>query len=1337
MAKLQNKFNIGVINKDSDERITANGTLIDAENFLVTTSEGSSSGVGKPALGNVKITNFNIAGAKTIGKGVDSTNEKVYNFVCGDTDDYVIETDLNTNTSAIVLKYTTNGVLNFRKNRRITNVDVIIDPEGNGNLLAFSGDHNPPRIVNIERAKTYTANGFSEQEISVIKAPPTYPVDLQPKYSTENIQANYLVDKFVSFAYRYKFQDGYYSALSSWSEYSFTPGIYNIDFETFENLGMQNQYNAVDVTFNTGPRDVVAIELVFKKSNEFTPFIIDKYIKEDEGWSDNQDVTIEFNNSKTYKVLSEDQFYRSYDNVPLESVAQTIIGNRIAYANYLENRDLIDENGDKVILDYTLSLVANDISSFSLDTNSTPKIYNYGGIPFVSPNGAINIDFTDIELKLGTSINIGFKLLSNVQNLVFTNTFIYVLTDDYTDLSDFLANSDFENQLTVVYMAYFLENGGISFPLNYVPDYVIEQPFGVTVSGVTMQIIFPVISYEIDNSPSPNTFIYDYFYNNNSTTTFKNVSVATSMKSNRGYEICMIYRDEQVRKTTALVSKTNTLFIPNENCITQNQIKVTIPSTQHPPVWAKTYKFGIKFNKQNYETIPINIFYEDGLYRWIKIDGENVNKFAKGDLLIVKKDANGPLTTPVKVKVLELKEQALNFLEPTSLVPVNFAGLYAKIKATNFEMQYGVNEFTSYGQIHGTTSGKPLCFLGDFSTIDETGTVIDKPIEQGTVFRLYLSSNYHNQEPFIIFDKTYVAQIPYDNFEDFYNAQILPGGFVSTNTPDKTYNVVLGRGIPQYGNPSDPNDVTGLTDDPLGRLWIVAEGTESGAGSRRGFLTASMYIRYVSGLYIFETVPKEAKNEIYYETPEVYTITAGEHEMEDHILTKTFNCYCQGNGAESFQIRDGFNEKELAIDFVPTAVSEDEYKQIRRFKDITYSEIFNSNTNVNGLNEFNLSLANYKEDIESNYGPIYKLKGLDTNLDVYQEDKDSIVYYGKDLLFNADGTTNLSRIKEVLGQQKTYEGEYGISIHPDSFDRYAFNSYHTDVKRGVVIKKSNNGLFEISSQGLRAYFKTLFRNNVINHINGKYDQYNDFYVLNIQYNDDQFATWVYSDKDNGWLGRLNFNPEDMVRVNNHFVSFKNGEIYLHNQTSNYNTFYGVQSDSEFSFNFNESPSNRKSHKTIEIEGTIAPEVTLLTDLSNGYINSVDFQKKENVFYAYVRNSNNVIDTALINSCQGIGNCTITGLTLDFGFELENVNIGDEIRNISLQLVGIVQSKTANSLILDTVNNISSGDFVLCSKPQSIEVNDLVGYYMKVTCRFSTNTYQEIFAVNTTISKSFV
>ncbi len=1408
MAKLQNRFTTGTINKDLDSRLTPNGTMIDAENFLVTTSEGSSSGVGKPALGNIKITDFNIVGAKTIGKAVDSTNEKVYNFICGDNDDYIIETDLNTNTSVVVLQSSTNGVLNFDKTKRITNADIIVDSEANGNLLTWSGDDNDPRIVNIERAKTYSPNGFSKQEISVIKAPPLFPITFTPLISTENNQANFLEDRFLSFAYRYKYEDGQYSAISTWSEYFFIPGVFNIDFETFENLGMLNIYNAVNLAFNTGPRDVVGLDLIFKLSNNFTPYIIDKFIKADEGWGNNQNVVLEFNNSKVYGVLPESEFYRSYDNVPHQAVAQTIIGNRIAYGNYLEDRNLSDTNGSKVIMDYTLELVANNISDTDLNAESSVVNYNYGGIPKTLIDGLLTLDFTSISLTNGTGIYIDFNLKSVPQVNIFKSTFIYVLVANYTDLSDFITNSDFLIQLQN-YTSYFEANGGVVFPAGYVAPYVVEQGFDASILGNSLNITFPVIKYEITGTP--NTFIYDYFYDNNTSAILKNIAVATSLKSLRSYEICMLYRDAQGRKTTALTSTQNTLFIPNENSITQNQIKVIVPPSQGVPSWADTYKFGIKFNKQSYETIPINIFFVDGIFRWIKIDGENKNKIKDNQILIVKRDANGPLENVVKVKVLELKEQPSNFLTTNSDTIIEPAGLYAKIKASNFQMQYSLDEFARFQDNRSAYDNRPFAFLGAFSEIDTTtGLEIDRVFPQGSTIAFNISSNYHGDPPFVEYVKTYTAQRTYDNFEDFYNAQILPDGFASTNYPDRTYNFQLIRGKAKYlfnnktsigtisaingnevtltstneslwivgkqvfdaddyligtivsfdnannkvilstigdftvtdliyaeGSFGYVNKIYSVVADSNGFLYLVIEGTEAGNGTtRRGFIEATIDVRFVSGLYVFETMPIDIDTQIFYETPEVYRIINGQHEFVDHILTKTYNCFCQGNGVESFQIRDAFNEKYLSVDFCPTAVSEDTYRQVRRFKDITYSGVFNSNTNVNELNAFNLSLANFKEDIESTYGPIYKLKGQDTNLEVYQEDKDSIVYYGKDLLFNADGTTNLSRIQEVLGQQKTFEGEYGISIHPDSFDDYGFNTYHTDVKRGVVIKKSNNGLFEISSQGMRAYFKTLFRNNLINHINGKYDQYNDFYVLNVQYNDDQFVTWVYSDKDNGWLGRLSFNPEDMIKVNNHFVSFKNGEVYLHNQEANYNTFYGVQSDSVFSFNFNESPSNRKSHKTIEIEGSVAPEVTLLTDLSNGYINSVDFQKKENVFYAYVRNSNNVIDTALINSCQGIGNCTLSGTTLSFGFDLENVNVGDEIRNTSLQLVGIVQSKTANSLILNTANNIVSGDFVLCSKPQSIEVNDLLGYYCKVTCRFSTNTYKEIFAVNTTISKSF-
>lgn len=1413
---IRNNFSGGKINKDLQGRFVPSDILIDAENFIVITSEDSDAGVGKNTTGNVLMTNYNntgVRGAKTIGHGVCPSKNKVYNFISGANHDFIIEWDSETNTSVIVVQSTIGQLLNFNPNKRILNVDVIIDPEGNGDLLCFSGDDNDPRCLNIETAKTWAIDGFSEQEISLIKAPPLYPITFTPLISTENTQANFLEDRFLSFAYRYKYTDGQYSAISTWSEYFFIPGVFNIDFETFENLGMLNIYNAVNLAFNTGPRDVVGLDLIFKSSNEFTPYIIDKFIKADEGWGDNQNVTIEFNNSKVYGVLPESEFYRSYDNVPHQAIAQAVIGNRIAYANYLEDRDLIDSNGDKVIMDYTLELVTNNISDTDLNAESSVVNYNYDGIPKTLIDGLLTLDFTSISLKNGTGIYIDFNLKSVPQVNVFKSTFIYVLVANYTDLSDFITNSDFLIQLQN-YTSYFEANGGVVFPAGYVAPYVVEQGFDASILGNSLNITFPVIKYEITGTP--NTFIYDYFYDNNTSAILKNIAVATSLKSLRSYEICMLYRDAQGRKTTALTSTQNTLFIPNENSITQNQIKVIIPPTQLPPVWADTYKFGIKFNKQSYETIPINIFFVDGIYRWIKIDGENKNKIKDGQLLIVKRDANGPLQNVVRVKVLELKEQPANFLTTNADTIIEPSGLYAKIKASNFQMQYSLDEFVRFQDNRSAYDNRPFAFLGAFSEIDTTsGLEIDRVFPQGSTIAFNISSNYHGDPPFVEYVKTYTAQRTYDNFEDFYNAQILPDGFASTNYPDRTYNFQLIRGKAKYlfnnktsigtisaisgnevtltstneslwivgkqvfdaddyligtivsfdnsnnkvilstigdfaltdliyaeGSFGYVNKIYSVVSDSNGFLYLVIEGTEAGNGTtRRGFIEATIDVRFVSGLYVFETMPIDVDTQIFYETPEVYKVINGQHEFVDHILTKTYNCFCQGNGVESFQIRDAFNEKYLSIDFVPTAVSEDEYRQVRRFKDITYSGVYNSTTNVNQLNSFNLSLTNFKDDIESNYGPIYKMRGKDTNLEVCQEDRDSIVFYGKYLLYNADGTTNLSRIQDVLGQQKVYDGEYGISTHSDSYDYYEDTSYHTDFKRGVVVKKGGNGLFEISSLGLRTYFKKLFRDNTITEIIGKYDQFYDYYILNIKYIDaddvSQYVTWLFSDKNNGWLTRVKFNPEDMCRINSKFISFKNGEIWLHNQDTIFNTYYGVEYPSKFTFNFSQNPTERKKYKAIDIEGTTAVQMSCESDLERGYINLADFEKKEGVFYGYIRGLNGQLNTAQLNY-QGIGNCTISGNTLNFTFDVDGIiSVGDVVIDENLQVVGTIVSRTANSLILNAVANIADGDFVLATKPESATQQGILGYHLQVDCEFSSNTQQQIFAIGSEVIKSFM
>lgn len=1446
MAKYQNLFSRGTINKDADSRFVDSTELIDAENFFVNTVDGSSNGVGKNALGNALKTAYNITGGKTMGVGVNSSKNKVYNLVKGTAYDYIIEYDPDTHASVIVAQSTTGTLLNFREGERIRNVDIIPNNDGEGDIIAFSGDSNPLRAFNIETAKTWGIDGFSEDEISVMKPSPIFAPGISLTTSIDGVNNNFIEDKLINIAYRYKLADGFYTAISSWSKVCFEPKSFKLDYQTYENKGMLNLSNAIDISFNTGPREVVAVELLFKESNNDVVYVIDSFDKETLSWGNNTTETFQLSKSKILKVLASEQYFRNFDNVPLTSVCQTVIKNRLAYANYTEGMDIdvdIDfgveivstnpyvGNTTTSIVDYISPTNYSNITDFEsgtidsgyapvdqmnfttnevevnlagettgfFDIKITPKagysatnyeirvlegttvlaswtglsgiqtktyvtntnrnvkicitslagiVYNCeltftitNGLSTVSRyvynaihqltyykstgfdatfvgdtivNSKANIDLSGYNFISGQQIRINFEMQSSLELAIKPSlTFFYNITSNYASLADFIAVSSFKNQLENTFSLAF-KNGYISNAGSIV-DYT---GFLLSYSGNVMTILSPKVVYSVTE---PSTIVdnkNEFFLFNEAAFITATENSFSSLHSNRDLEACLLYMDDKGRKTTAITSKNNTIYIPSENSVLVNKLKITINNP--PPSWAKYYKFGIKQTKREYETIFGNEVYSDGIYRWIKLVGENKNKVKEGDNLIVKSDYSGPLEYLTKIKVLEISIKDEDFLKGNKLANgqdlIEQQGLYMKIRQGNFNITIDRDSFQSF-----LGSSKRRYATRSYTTtaplFGEYEGAVFTPIEinSGSQIRFYINIKAYGSISFEhTYEKKITAQDTYASVQEWWEAEI-------QNLDDWL----------EY----ESNYLLDSKFETDGSAFSIKPWRD-GTATRDIMVDIAFDINFAGGTLVFETEPFEDLSSPFFETPETFTITDGEHEFTEHILNQAFNCFAFGNGVESFKIKDSLTGKSFSMDSNPTEVNKEGYKQENRRSDITYSEVFNSSSNVNRLNEFNLSLANFKDDIDKKYGAIYKIKGEETNLQVYQENICSQVFYEKDVLYNADGTTNLSAIDKVLGSQDLYKGEFGISTHSDSYDNYGFNSYHTDVNRGVVIKKSNNGLFEISKQGMRSYFKSLFRDNVINHVNGKYDQYHDYYILNIQYNTTEFVTWVYSDEDDGWLGRLPFNPEDMCRINGKFLSFKNGEIYEHNQPTNRNTFYGTESPSTFTFNFSQNPSERKVFKTLEIEGTDAWDIELTSDLDSGYINKEDFDKQEGVFRAYTRTSNESIDTSLL-AVQGIGECTVNGLVLEFGFNLESeVSIGDKVRNVDSLLVGTILSKTDNSLTLDAVANVVTGDFVSCSKSQSAESSGILGYHMVVKATLTKNTKTEVYAVNSETSKSY-
>jgi hypothetical protein len=208
----------------------------------------------------------------------------------------------------------------------------------------------------------------------------------------------------------------------------------------------------------------------------------------------------------------------------------------------------------------------------------------------------------------------------------------------------------------------------------------------------------------------------------------------------------------------------------------------------------------------------------------------------------------------------------------------------------------------------------------------------------------------------------------------------------------------------------------------------------------------------------------------------------------------TYNSYTFGNGVESDRIRDHFNATTLEYSPRSSTVIEN-YEKERKEASLTYSGIFKSDTSVNRFNEFNLSIGNFKNlDIE--FGSIQKLFSRDTNLVVFQEDKVSKVLYSKNLISDSSGGGQIVSIPEVLGTQISNPGEWGISFNPESFAQWGPQMFWTDARRGVVLNMIGDEIQKpLSDQGMKDYFRDLFRNDPNTRKLGAYDPRKNHYVL--------------------------------------------------------------------------------------------------------------------------------------------------------------------------------------------------------------------------------------------------
>ena len=164
--------------------------------------------------------------------------------------------------------------------------------------------------------------------------------------------------KFPRFAYRYKYQDEQYSPYSPFSEPAFLPGEFLYKPKDGYNIGMVNTLRSVYVMDflpdqDTLPKDIIAVDVVYKESNSNNVYIVQTIEYGDEEWVAEGSSINTFNSgyartkgallitSEMVKAaVASNQLLRPWDNVPRTAKAQDMVGNRIVYANYKQNYNL-------------------------------------------------------------------------------------------------------------------------------------------------------------------------------------------------------------------------------------------------------------------------------------------------------------------------------------------------------------------------------------------------------------------------------------------------------------------------------------------------------------------------------------------------------------------------------------------------------------------------------------------------------------------------------------------------------------------------------------------------------------------------------------------------------------------------------------------------------------------------------------------------------------------------------------------------------------------------------------------------------------------------------------
>ena len=1108
--------------------------------------------------------------------------------------------DINTKAvSPLLVCFTdsTTDILGFDLDYPIPSVNIVYTTDADGDILTWTARNKRPKQLNIKSAlNDLYGSDWLEEYLDLAKSPSYIPIVCAYE-NDATATINNLKNKYNKFKYRYWYPDNQKSTWSSISELPIPIDYTNQAIDTDQTKNCR-----IGLIFQTGGVDVQKIEIAATENigNTFSDYFSVQILdKEQLSIPDDDSYVWAFYNDEAYNYVDVEESILDFDRVPnLANTQELLNGNVIVYGGITEGYDPVTP-------------------SASISTQTQPPSMPGGPVGVMATQDGTNgLSTGEIRISLvGTPVyqtGGGNSASSSVYITIFeplvTNTLYATAVSGSTTIADMIAQlelnatqqgftivSSTANSLVIskntnpVLLNYYTDGNGNTYkPINEsVPayDFASKYNFGVVyfdakgkTNGVVTSTDFHV------NIP---TIAYPY--------------------------------------TTA-------------DRITLNSVELQI--SNRPPLWAETYKPVRTKNLTKSDTIywVTDRTFKDVEFAYISIESLQIYKVQNPSSVIGYDFAPGDR---IKFCCLFNNNKTINTAYGNTrdyeivgqVISPNINGLvqdgqFIKIKLpsvnSSFDFGDGLTNQFYYYEINLYTPAKSVANnlnvyyeFGEVGQIGNAGTAL-----------AYHQGNSQNQSEDLVTPSISL----YRKGDYYYRLREIRAGqfFKADSVPEVTYSWInepvlqqTVQSIPIGTSYTVKNTVAGPTSNL--NNWLLKTGLSAVTFSIKGKQTFQALATTSSELILILQIKNVGGGGVTLVELARRTGATNGQVIEFNIdvnttipASKTAVIYLQESPVTipfsakqiSGQLTFIDTEHDFIVgvidenltDFAPSKINSNGRPSFVNADDKTtfyptllrWGLFYQQNTNINQLNRF---FPNNFTECDRSRGDIQRFLIENNILYVYQNR--AVGAYGvfAKYIQNNDGNNQLITTNDILTKDniRYFVGEYGLGTQYTALCRGKNVHYFTDPVRGYDVRRGGDGLTPISEQNKGQFYiqpKFIPYNKDYLRADGSYAKIlkaYDFYyeecitVLQagaLGTSSISPYTFSWDEQENGYDSFWQYHPEWIMSAEDIIYSWKNGQLYSHNNTDKYTNYYGVQYYPSITLVFNDKVAMVKTFESI-------------------------------------------------------------------------------------------------------------------------------------------------------------